>query len=269
MNTKKIIKYILIAIPLLFLAKWGIETVIYDSNKIPDINPHPTQKVRIHGKFPFENDVNMKIAILYINKNPKCDRKLWIAGTQFPHVVKKTFSTDIKKQSYESMVNLDYFATGVCQWEAHQIYAYLESKKNNIAVLGESVARVKKGTSVSWESNWEELYEDGKIIWDSDLLLFEKIGRSKADYERLFPKKVHFPANIQIGTIDYQNLSSSDETFDLECVKQKSDNNKTLIICNGYDKNKVVNVTGYDWKLNISSLQKEIKFSFIDKGWIK
>lgn len=136
MNKQKIIKYILIAIPLLFLAKWGIETVIYDSNKIPDINPHPTRKVRIHGQFPFANDVDLKITVIYINKNPKCDHKLWIAGTQFPLKKEKTFQANIKNGFFESNINLDDYLSGSCEWEPHHLYASMKSK-NNITIKGD------------------------------------------------------------------------------------------------------------------------------------
>lgn len=271
MNIKKIIKYILIAVPVLFLAKCGVETVIYDTNKIPEINPYPKDKVRIYGKFPFENDVNMKITILYINKNRECDDRVWLAGTQFPRQAKKIFSTDIKNQSFESMVDLDYFVPGVCQWKAHRIYAYMESKKGNIFVFGEGVIRAKKDVNVLWESSWNELYEDGKIIFKPDLELYAQMGRSKVKYEQLYPKKLKLPSDIKLGTIDYKNLSSANRSFNFECIKKMSDVNSTkaFIICNGYDKDKVANVIGYDWKFNISSLKKEIQFNFIDKGWKK
>lgn len=137
MNTKKIIKYILIAIPLLFLAKWGIETVMYDSNKIPDVNPHPTQKVRVHGEFPLEKDINMKIAVIYINKNPKCDRKVLLAGTQFPQKQEVTFPITIKDGKFESIVNLDDYLPGVCDWRAHRLYAFVESKNIQLNTIGD------------------------------------------------------------------------------------------------------------------------------------
>jgi|GEM_PF-1308489 len=128
MNKRKIIKYILIAVPVLFLAKWYIETAYYNSNKTPEINPNPQEKLRIYGTFPLENDVNMKIAIQYINKNPKCDYKVWIEGVSNPNSKVKIFPTNIKNQSYESTVDLDYYKPGICKWEAYEIYAYTESK---------------------------------------------------------------------------------------------------------------------------------------------
>lgn len=137
MNSNKIIKYILIAIPLLFLAKWGIETVIYDSNKIPEINPSPKEKMRIYGKFPFEKDIDMKIAVIYINKNPKCDHKLWIAGTQFPLKKEKTFPVNIKNGFFESIINLDDYLPGVCDWRAHRLYAFMESKNIQLNTIGD------------------------------------------------------------------------------------------------------------------------------------
>jgi len=247
MNTRKIIKYILIAVPLLFLAKSGIESIIYNSNKIPDINPNPKEKLRIYGKFPFENDVDMKITVHYMNINPECDRKLLLAGTQFSQKAKKVFSTDISNGNFESNIYLDYFSQGICKWKAHEIYAYMVSKKKNILIrggeVGGGVVIAKKDVIVSWESNWMELYNDGKITWKGNLN--NQNG-------------IKLPADIKIGTIDYLNVSSSNKIYNLDCMKKHTDTNMTKIICNGYD-----------LKLNISSLQQETQFNFIDKGWTK
>lgn len=129
MNIKKIIKYTLIVAPLLFLAKWGIEKVVYDSNKTPEVNPNPKEKVRILGKFPFDKDIDLRIAVIYINKNPKCDRKVWFTGVQFPQKQEVTFITTAKGGNFESIVNLDDYLPGICDWRPHRIYASLESKK--------------------------------------------------------------------------------------------------------------------------------------------
>ncbi len=130
MNSNKIIKYILIAIPLVFLAKWGIETAIYNSNKIPEINPHPTQKVRIHGKFPFEEG-NLKFTVTYVNNNRKCDDTNWFAGTRFPQRREITFPTNIKNGTFESTVFLDYFLPGACDYRASYIAFYFKNHKAN------------------------------------------------------------------------------------------------------------------------------------------
>ncbi|MDY0195981.1 MAG: hypothetical protein RBR33_07985 [Sulfurovaceae bacterium] len=131
MNSNKIIKYILIAIPLLFLAKWGIETVIYDSNKIPDINPHPTQKVRIHGQFPLDENSTLKFVVTYVNNNRKCDDTNWLAGTRFPQKREATFPAKIKNGTFESTVFLDYFIPGACDYRASYIAFYFKNKKDN------------------------------------------------------------------------------------------------------------------------------------------
>ncbi|MDD5359812.1 MAG: hypothetical protein PHI79_06490 [Sulfurovaceae bacterium] len=147
---KKIIKYILIAIPLLFLAKWGIETVIYDSNKIPDVNPHPTQKVRIYGKFPFKDDVNLNIRINYLTTNPKCEYVTsWIAGTTpRPRHKEIFFSTTITKNSnYEAIAYLDSFLEGPCRWHASSISASLLSNGKRLAIEGETISHNKRQPS--------------------------------------------------------------------------------------------------------------------------
>jgi hypothetical protein len=136
MNIKKIIKYTLIAVPLLFLAKWGIEKVVYDSNKIPEVNQDSKEKMRIYGKFPFEKDIDLSIAIIYINKNPKCDRKVWGTGIQFPQKQEVTFLTTAKGGNFESIVNLDNYLPGICNWRPHRIYASMESG-NELAIRGD------------------------------------------------------------------------------------------------------------------------------------
>lgn len=136
MNKRKIIKYILIAVPLLLLAKWGIESMIYNSNKPPEINPNPKEKVKLYGKFPFDKDIDLKIAVIYINKNPKCDRKVWATGIQFPQKQEVTFSTTAKGGNFDSIVNLDNYLPGICNWRPHRIYASLESKKE-IGIRGD------------------------------------------------------------------------------------------------------------------------------------
>lgn len=117
MSKRKIIKYILIAVPLLLLAKWGIESVIYNSNKIPEINPNPTHKMRVHGKFPFEEG-NLKFTITYVNNNRKCDDTNWLAGTRFPQRREISFPGNKKNGTFESIVFLDYFLPGACDYRA-------------------------------------------------------------------------------------------------------------------------------------------------------
>lgn len=117
MNKQKIIKYILIAIPLLFLAKCGVESTIYSANKIPEINPNPMHKMRVHGKFPFE-DANLSFTIGYVNNNQKCDDTNWLAGTRFPQKREATFPAKIKNGIFESTIFLDYYLPGLCKYDA-------------------------------------------------------------------------------------------------------------------------------------------------------
>ncbi len=131
MNIKKIIKYILIAVPLLFLAKWGIEKVVYDSNKIPEVNQNPTHKMKVHGKFPLDENSTLKFVVTYVNNNRKCDDTNWLAGTRFPQKREAIFPAKIKNGIFESTVFLDYFLPGACDYRASYMSFYFKDKKAN------------------------------------------------------------------------------------------------------------------------------------------
>lgn len=150
MNTKKIIKYTLIAIPVLFLAKFGIETVIYDSNKIPDINPHPTKKVRIYGKFPLDpNKYYIKAIVDYIAINPKCDNVNWFEGARFSEIKYQEINATILDNNYELDIFSDYYKTGFCDWKMHDIDLTI-IEKNRIDDLSYHVSfsATKRGLSI-------------------------------------------------------------------------------------------------------------------------
>lgn len=134
MNIKTIIKYILIAIPLLFLAKFGIEKVIYDSNKIPDVNPNPKEKVRIYGKFPLNSSkYYIKVFIQYFASNPKCDTQVRLAGTSFSQEVFKELNATMLDDGYEVIIYDDYYKRGVCNWKIENINFNILSKDTNQA----------------------------------------------------------------------------------------------------------------------------------------
>lgn len=122
MNIKKIIKYTLIALPLLFLAKWGVESAIYDSNKIPDINPNLKEKLRIYGKFPLDlNKYYIKATVRYIATNPKCDNVIWLAGARFAQDEQIDLNATMSDNHYELTIYNDRYQQGVCNWQIGEI----------------------------------------------------------------------------------------------------------------------------------------------------
>lgn len=132
MNIKKVIKYTLIAVPLLFIAKFGIEKIIYDSNKIPEINPHRTQKVRMHGQFPLDpNKYYIKASVRYIATNPKCDNIIWLAGTRFAQDESVDLNATMSDNHYELNIYNDYYKKGVCDWKIGEIDILTITKDTN------------------------------------------------------------------------------------------------------------------------------------------
>jgi hypothetical protein len=133
MNIKKAIKYTLIAIPLLLLAKFGIEKVIYDSNKVPKINPHPIQKVRIHGQFPFDKNVTLShFAISYANNNPECNIKHKAFGIFTAAETSRQAEINVsvarsEDNKYEAYYYQDYFLPGPCKWTFDRFVSHIEA----------------------------------------------------------------------------------------------------------------------------------------------
>lgn len=102
MNIKTIIKYTLIAVPLLFLAKCGAQSAI------PDINPHPVDKMRIYGKSSFGQECKLLFNIKYAPNN-----SFGMRQTQWIKV-----PTNIKKDgSYEAIVYKDYYKQIFSTWK--------------------------------------------------------------------------------------------------------------------------------------------------------
>lgn len=132
MNTRKIIKYILIAVPLLFLAKLGIESVIYNSNKIPDINPNPKEKLRVYGKFPLDSKkYYIHTSISYFASNLKCDTQHWLAGASSEQEVYQDFNATMINDGYEVIVYDDYYKRGFCSWKIENISLSIVSIDEN------------------------------------------------------------------------------------------------------------------------------------------
>lgn len=130
MNIKKIIKYTLILIIALFLAKCSLDVAMYRADLAPEVNPNPIHKMRVHGNFPFEDEVKLDMGILFITTNPICDKKNWLAGIRFPHRFMKAFPATVKDGAFESDIYLDSYFSGFCKWQAYGVY--ILPKKNLI-----------------------------------------------------------------------------------------------------------------------------------------
>jgi len=153
MSIKKIIKYILIAVPLLFLAKWEIEKVIYDSNKTPEINPNPKEKLRIYGKFPLDvSKYYIKASVRYIATNPKCDKVLWLAGTRFAQDENFDLNATMSDNHYELNIYHDYYKHGVCDWQIGEIDIATIQKNTTKPSYRVDFSTNKSGT---WAFHWQ------------------------------------------------------------------------------------------------------------------
>ena len=131
MNKQKIIKYILI-IPLLFLVKFGVEEVIYSTNKIPEINLEPKEELRIYGRFPFDpQKYYMKAFVYYFASNPKCDTQHLLAGTSSRQEVYQDLNVVVFDDNYKITVYDDYYKRGVCEWKIEDIILNIILKENN------------------------------------------------------------------------------------------------------------------------------------------
>lgn len=117
---KKAMKWIVLLIAMITLAKCGYDEIIY-GDMTPKINPNPVKKVRIHGKFPFDKNVTLELRVGYINNNRKCNKIGKVFGI-FPAVelkqkVYKVYKTTIKNGNYEAYFYQDYFLPGACEWK--------------------------------------------------------------------------------------------------------------------------------------------------------
>lgn len=237
MNIKKIIKYILIVVPLLFLAKCGVETVMYNTDLTPEINPNPTHKMRVHGKFPFEDEVKLDMAVLFLTTNPKCDNNNWIAGIRFPQRFMKSFPATVKDGAFESDIYLDSYLPGMCEWQAYGVFVLPQTQKDGLAGGTSSVAIDEKQTN-----------DDTFIV----------------------------NQNEQVGVIAYEAFKEQGKTLDVECFKRNEvlwkGLPKEMILTRLYcdyigEISRPIPDSGSTPKANISSSQKEVEINFIDKGW--
>lgn len=163
MNIKKAIKYTLTAIPLLLLAKFGIEKVIYDANKIPEINPHPKEKLRIYGKFPLDqNKYYIKATVRYIATNPKCDKVIWLAGARFAQDESVDVNATMSDNHYELNIYNDHYKHGICDWQIGEVGIITTQKETNEPFYRVYFSTDKSGT-------WAFHYQDNAIKAKSPL----------------------------------------------------------------------------------------------------
>ena len=236
MNTKKIIKYILIAIPLLYLAQCGYYK--FESTKSPEINPNPKEKMRIYGKFPFEKDLKLDIGLLYLTTNPKCDEGIFSAGPRFGQRFMKLFPATVKDGKFESDIYLDYYRSGMCEWRAYGVFALMQGNKNT-GLLNGSVVIDEKQTN-------DDLHTVNQNI---------QIGA--ISYKPI--KKQSEPLKVgctQRTVVFYKGLPQEVTQIRQYCkyIGEFLDS---------------IPDSGSKPSVNISSSQKEVQFNFIDEGWEK
>lgn len=238
MNIKKIIKYILIAIPALFLTKCGVEAVMYNANLKPDINPNPTHKMKVHGNFPFEDEIKLDMAVLYITTNPICDNNNWLAGIRFPQRFMKFFPATVKDETFKSDIYLDSYLPGFCKWQAYGVFLLLDGK--------EDVYHATTSVIISAEQTNDDTFVINQ--------------------------------NVYVGAIAYETFKEQGKTLDMECFKRNKvywegtpkETLKTKLYCQYIGEvSRPIPDSGSRIKANISSSQKEVEINFIDKGWKK
>ncbi|MDD4855921.1 MAG: hypothetical protein PHQ22_10190 [Sulfuricurvum sp.] len=161
MNIKKVIIYtLLIAVPSVFLIKWGIENRTYDSNKIPEINPYPKEKLRIYGKFPLDPKKYYIVADAYYSTtNPKCDNVNWIEGARnAPYEVIHNLNAVMSDNHYELNIHNDYYKQGICEWNMEGIYINITERVRKQPSY-KMVIFTKKRATFSFIYNLMEVYK--------------------------------------------------------------------------------------------------------------
>ena len=101
---------------------WGLAYMLYGWLMNPKINDHPTQKVVIHGQFPFDKGLALGFKVDFRSRNPTCKQMarvfLIIPATE---VNRSTYShvpvRRVGQNQYETEVYLDYILPGFCEWE--------------------------------------------------------------------------------------------------------------------------------------------------------
>lgn len=219
------------AIPLFLITKCGIEGALYTANKTPTINPHPTQKLRIYGKFPLEKDVVLNISSRYVLQNPKCQDGYYLYGLGWlmHDNLRETYTTVEAKRTangdYEAVLYKDYYEPGFCDWKIEGFH---------VSMVQRGFTEDRVGSIYTSFTNKNVLHQDstfkcGTIIKkDSDGSIFENTicGRK--------------------GPLLNPSSDSSRDDF--------SRNSNVWMPNNG---------------LNIPSTKKEIEINLINKGIVK
>jgi hypothetical protein len=119
---KYIIYFLYISLPIIFILYIYTENQKYELGRIPVINPNPTEKIKIYGKFPIDNNkYYIKASIRYIATNTKCDNVFLIAGTRFSQEKEIDINGTMFDNRYELNLYNDYFEHGVCDWQIGEI----------------------------------------------------------------------------------------------------------------------------------------------------
>lgn len=136
---KKTVIIIISIIAMISLAKCGYDEIVY-GDMTPKVNPHPTKKVRIRGKFPFDENITLKLVANYQNGNPKCDtvyRTFGFVATTIPKNYDINITTFSQEgNDYNAILYKDYFVSAKCNWQLMSISALVESKNKQIIVNG-------------------------------------------------------------------------------------------------------------------------------------
>jgi len=221
MNIKKIIKYILIAISLLFLAKWGMENTAYDSNKIPDINPNPKEKLRIYGKFPLDtNKYYIKATVRYIATNPKCDNVIWLAGARFAQDEDVDLNATMSENHYELNIYRDYYKKGVCDWQIGEVGivtiqrdtnqsfydVVFSTKKSGTHAFESKIDLIKATSPLNFVCNYEHhASSDYTRYFCEDSV--QKIIAPVSDAASIFGRPIFFPDSQKELEVNFQQMA--------------------------------------------------------------
>lgn len=107
------IKYILIIVPLLYLAKIGLMIAFYKYNEHPNINPNPTDKLKIYGKTSFGQECKLLFHTTYIPNN----------SLGFINSERDKVPATIKQDgTYEATIYKDHFKQMFSTWKMVNFY---------------------------------------------------------------------------------------------------------------------------------------------------
>lgn len=212
MNKRKIIKYILIAVPVLFLAKWYIETAYYNSNKTPERNPNPQEKLRIYGKFPLDsNKYYIKASVRYIATNPKCDNDNWFEGARFAQAKGIDVNASMSNGYYEINIFNDRYKFGRCEWQVGEIgiETILKNTNKGLYYLHFVTTRSITTDDILGQAVLENVYSPLNLTCN-----FERIS---TDYTRYFcndsSQTMFFPNSQKEFELNFDQMAEPTQTI--------------------------------------------------------